>query len=163
MPYLAEPELVVLAGELEVAADEDEDAARERRRGLAVDGGDGVPALAEGQLRQLPADLLGARDGVALEGEHGGVGGVERRERAAVGVERAVVVVHECPRHRVAVAPRSAAAACWLPVHCYHRRGADAGCARAADAHGDCERAREPRDGICRRAAAALPLMWRGN
>jgi len=103
MAYLAEPQLVLLAGELEVPADEHQDAAGEGRRGLAVDGADGVPALLEGQLRQLPADLLGACDGVALEGEHGGLA-VERGQRGAVGVERAVVVFHEGPRHDVAVA-----------------------------------------------------------
>lgn len=116
--YLAEPELVLLAGELEVAADEDKDASRKRRRRLAVHGADGVPALLEGQLRQLRGDLLGAGDAAALDGEHGG-GSVER---GAVGVERLVVVLHEGPGHRVAVARTSAVAP--LPVHimCTHTR-----------------------------------------
>lgn len=124
--YLAEPELVLLAGELEVATDEDEDASREGRRGLAVDGTDGVPALLEGQPQQLPADLLGAGHHVSLEGEHGRLA-VERGERGAVGVERLVVVLHEGPGHHVAlIAPAAAAAAAGavaaallpMPVHC---------------------------------------------
>lgn len=117
--YLAEPKLVLLAGELEVAADEHEDAAGEGRRGLAVDGADGVPALLEGQLGQLQADLPGAGHAVALEGQDGGAA-VERGERAAVGIERLVVVLHEGPAHHVALAPRSpvgAAPLLPLPVH----------------------------------------------
>ena len=114
MAYLTEPQLVLLAGELEVAADEHQDGAGEGRRGLAVDCADGVPALLEGQLRQLPADLLGASDGVALEGEHGGLA-VQRGQCGAVEVERAVVVIHEGPRHDVTPAPARVGVA--LAIH----------------------------------------------
>lgn len=97
--YLAEPELVLLSGELEVTSYKDEDAADERRR-LAVDGGDGVVALLERQLRELPTDLVGAQDLLPLEGEHGGLV-VEACERGTVGVEEVVVVIHKGLGHHL--------------------------------------------------------------
>lgn len=150
MAYLTEPQLVLLAGELEVAADEHQDASGEGRRGLAVDCADGVPALLEGQLRQLPADLLGPCDGVALEGEHGGLA----VERGAVEVERAVVVIHEGPRHDVALALASVAVALavhFLPASVGAELLMPGGGALVLGAGGHLARA-----GICRRAAAVL-------
>lgn len=153
MAYLTEPQLVLLAGELEVAADENQDASGEGRRGLAVDCADGVPALLEGQLRQLPADLLGPCDGVALEGEHGGLA-VERGQRGAVEVERAVVVIHEGPRHDVALALASVAVALavhFLPASVGAELLMPGGGALVLGPGGHLARA-----GICRRAAAVL-------
>jgi len=59
---------VLLAGELEVAGDKDEHAAG--AGGLAIDGGDGVLALLEGEAVELGGDVLGALNLLTLEGQH---------------------------------------------------------------------------------------------
>ena len=99
MGYLAELEGVLLAGELEVAADEDEHAAG-GRGGLAVDGGDGVVALVEGEGGELGDDVLGALDLLALEGEHRPLL-VQVHQPPPVVVEGRVVVLHERLRQRI--------------------------------------------------------------
>lgn len=55
--YLTELEGMLLASKLEIAADEDEHAAS-GAGGLAVDGGDGVLALLEGEAGELGHDVL---------------------------------------------------------------------------------------------------------
>lgn len=92
---------MLLAGELEVAADEDEHAAG-GAGGLAVDGGDGVLALLEGEGRELSDDARGTLDLLAFEGEHRGLL-VEIGEAGPVGIEGGVVVLHERLRHRVRI------------------------------------------------------------
>ena len=67
---LAELESVLFAGELEVAADEDEHAAG-GARGLAINGGDAVLALLEREAGELSDDVLRALDLLAFEGQHG--------------------------------------------------------------------------------------------
>ena len=99
MGYLAELEGVLLAGELEVAADEDEHAAG-GGGGLAVDGGDGVVALVEGEGGELGDDVLGALDLLALEGEHRPLL-VQINQPPPVVVEGRVVVLHERLRQRI--------------------------------------------------------------
>ena len=98
---LAELEGVLLTGELEVAADEDEHAAGDAG-GLAVDGGDAVLALLEGEGGELGDDVLCALDLLALEGQHGALL-VEIRQPCAVRVEGRVVVLHESLRQRVRI------------------------------------------------------------
>lgn len=90
---------MLLSGELEISADKHEHAAEDRRR-LAVDGRDGVLALLEWQLCELPADPLHAYDLLSLEGQHRAAV-VEAGEGGAVGVEEVVVVVHECLGHHL--------------------------------------------------------------
>lgn len=90
---------MLLAGELKVARDEDEHAAR-GARGLAIDGGDGVLALLEGKRSELGNDVLRTLDLLAFEGQHGFVL-VKRPQISTVRVERRVVVLHECLRHRI--------------------------------------------------------------
>lgn len=90
MEDLGELDGVLGAVDVEVAADEAEDA--------VVDGGLGVEALddvldvAEGA--ELVEDVGDALELLALEAEHG-VLGVELLEVGAVGVEHTVVVLHE--------------------------------------------------------------------
>lgn len=67
--YLAELEGVLFAGELEVAADEDEHTAG-RSGGLAIDGGYAVLALLEGEASELRDNVLRPLDLQALEGQH---------------------------------------------------------------------------------------------
>lgn len=55
--YLTELEGMLLTSKLEIAADEDEHAAS-GAGGLAVDGGDGVLALLEGEAGELGHDVL---------------------------------------------------------------------------------------------------------
>lgn len=94
MEHLAELESVLLAGELEVAADEDEHAGVDAG-GLAVDGGDGVVALLEREGSEFGDDVGGALDLLALEGEHGTIL-IQTHQACSVGVEGAVVVLYEC-------------------------------------------------------------------
>lgn len=101
MEHLGELEGVLAGAGGDGAGDEDEDAAL-GPRGLAVDGVDLVVALLEGEGAELAGDGGGAEELVALEGEHGAVL-VQPHQRAAVGVERLVVVLHERLRHRVGV------------------------------------------------------------
>lgn len=68
MEHLAELEGVLLTGELEVAGDKDEHAAG--AGGLAIDGGDRVLALLEGEAVELGGDVLGALNLLTLEGQH---------------------------------------------------------------------------------------------
>lgn len=89
----------MFAGELEIAADEDEHAGVDAG-GLAIDGGDGVLALLERERGEFGDDVLGTLDLLTLEREHGPFL-VEIRESGAVGVEGGVVVLHECLRQRV--------------------------------------------------------------
>ena len=93
MQYLAELESVLLSGELERSADEDEDTAG-GARGLAVDGRDVVEALLERQARQLLDDRLRSLDLGAFEGQHRVVL-VQIAEGSSVRVEGAVVVLDE--------------------------------------------------------------------
>lgn len=58
---------MLFASELEVTADKDEHAAG-RTRGLAIDGGDAVLALLEGEADELGDDALGALGLQALKG-----------------------------------------------------------------------------------------------
>jgi len=67
MEHLAEFESVLLARELEVAANEDEHAAGGARR-LAIDGGDAVLALLEREASELGYDILGALYFLTFEG-----------------------------------------------------------------------------------------------
>lgn len=90
---------MLLAGELEVTGDEDEHAAG-GTGGLAIDGGDGVLALLEGEAGKLGNDVLRTLDLLALEGQHGRIL-VKIRQTRSVSIERRVVVLHECLRHRV--------------------------------------------------------------
>jgi len=76
---------VLFAGELKVAADEDEHAAVDTGR-LAVDGGDGVVALLEREGSELGDDVGSALDLLAFKGEHGSIL-VEIGQAWAVGVE----------------------------------------------------------------------------
>lgn len=105
--YLGEPEGRVLGGGADGAGDKDEHA---WPRDLAVDGGDAVLTLLEGERGELLGDASSAEDLVVLEGEHG-VLLVERPQRRAVGVERRVVVLDERLRHRVRVHGHRRAAA----------------------------------------------------
>ena len=98
---LTELESVLFAGELEVATDEDEHAAG-GSGGLAVDGGDGVLALLEGEAGEFGGDVLGALERLTLESEHRAVL-VEVGEASAVGVERRVVVLHKRFRYGVRI------------------------------------------------------------
>lgn len=99
MEHLAELEGVLLAGELEITADEDEHAVVDAG-GLAVNGGDGVEALLEGKGGELGDDVGGALDLLTLEGQHGTFL-VEIRQSGTVAVEGAVVVLHKCLCQRV--------------------------------------------------------------
>ena len=90
---------MLFAGELEVAANEDEHAAVDAG-GLTVDGGDGVLALLEGEAGELGNDVLGSLDLLPLERQHRSLL-VQARQPRPVAVERAVVVLHECLRQRV--------------------------------------------------------------
>lgn len=92
---------MLLAAELEGAADEDENAAG-RAGWLAVDGGDGVGALLEGEGGELGGNGGRPLDLGALEGEHGAVL-VKPAERRPVAVERLVVVVHKRLRYPVLI------------------------------------------------------------
>ena len=96
---LTELESVLFAGELEVAADEDEHAAGGAGR-LAIDGGDGVLTLLEGEAGELGGDVLGALERLTLESKHRAAL-VEVGEASAVSVERRVVVLHERFRYGV--------------------------------------------------------------
>ena len=107
MEHLAELEGVLLAGELEVAADEDKHAVG-GGGGLAVNGGDGVKALVERERGELGDDVLGALDLLAFEGEHGAVL-VEVHQSGAVVVERRVVVFNERLCQRISIH------SCFLP------------------------------------------------
>ena len=98
---LTELESVLFAGELEVAADEYDHAAG-GAGGLAVDGGDGVLALLEGEAGELGGDVLGALERLTLESQHRTVL-VEVGKASAVGVERRVVVLHERFRYGVRI------------------------------------------------------------
>ena len=97
--YLAKLKGVLFAGELEVAADEDEHGGVDSG-GLGIDGGDGVLALLEGKGGEFGDDVVGALDLLTLEREHGTFL-VEIGEIVAVGVEGGVVVLHECLCQRV--------------------------------------------------------------
>jgi len=68
--YLAKLKGVLFAGELEVAADEDEHGGVDSG-GLGIDGGDGVLALLEGKGSEFGEDVGGAQDLLSLEREHG--------------------------------------------------------------------------------------------
>lgn len=59
MEHLTKLESVLLASELEIAGDEDEHAAAGSGR-LAIDGGNGMLALLEGEGREFGDDALGA-------------------------------------------------------------------------------------------------------
>lgn len=87
MWYLAELKGVLFAGELEVAADEDEHAGV-----MAIDGGDGVMALMEGEGGELGDNVLWTLNLLTFEGEHGTFL-VETCKTATVGVEGCVVVL----------------------------------------------------------------------
>lgn len=84
----------MFAGELEVAADEDEHAAAGTGR-LAVDGGDGVVALLKREGSELGDDVGSALDLLAFKSEHGSIL-VETGQALAIVVEGAVVVFYEC-------------------------------------------------------------------
>ena len=96
---LAELEGVLLTGELEITGYEDDHAAS-GTRGLAIDGGDGVLALLEGEAGELGDDALAALGILSFEGQH-------RRFLVQIGqprpirIEGRVVVLHERLRHRV--------------------------------------------------------------
>lgn len=85
---------MLFASELEVTTDEDEHAAN-GARGLAIDGGDTVLALLEGEGCELGDNVLGALGLLALEGQHRLVL-VEAHQPRTVRIERRVVVLHEC-------------------------------------------------------------------
>lgn len=97
--YLAELEGVLFAGELEVAADEDDHAAC-RAGGLAIYGGDAVLALLEGEASELRDDVLRPLDLLALEGQHRLVL-VQAAQARSIRIERRVVVLYECSRQLV--------------------------------------------------------------
>ena len=98
---LAELEGVLLAGELEVAGDENEHTGGGTRR-LAVDGGDVVLALLERERCELGDDVLDSKDLLTFEGEHGSFL-VETGEADTVVVEGRVVVLDEGLSHRIGI------------------------------------------------------------
>lgn len=92
---------MLLAGELEVAGDENEHTGGGTRR-LTVDGGDVVLALLERERGELGDDVLRALDLLTLEGQHGSFL-VETGEADAVVVEGRVVVLDEGLRHGIGI------------------------------------------------------------
>lgn len=70
MEHLTKFEAVLFAGELEIAADEDEHAAC-GSRGLTVDGGDAVLALLEGKAGELSNNVLGTLNLLTFKAQHG--------------------------------------------------------------------------------------------
>lgn len=80
---------------MEIATDEDEHAAG-RAGGLAINSGDGVLALLEGQAAELGHDVLRSLDLLTLEGQHGPFL-VQGRQSRSIRIERRVVVLHERP------------------------------------------------------------------
>jgi len=93
MEHLAELESVLFASELKIPGDKDEHAAGGTRR-LAIDGGDVVLALLEGEAGELSDDVLRALDLLAFKGQHGSFL-VERNQPCAIRIEGGVVVLHE--------------------------------------------------------------------
>jgi len=93
MKHLAELKEVVLAGDLDGAADEDEHAAA-GAGGLAVGGADVVEALLELEARQLLDDRLRPLKLLPLERQHRRVL-VQVHQRRPVRVEGGVVVLDE--------------------------------------------------------------------
>lgn len=98
---LAELERVLLAGELQIAGNEDEHAAG-GARGLAIDGANLMLALLERQTRELGYDVGRSHDFLALKGQHRAVL-VEVGEAGPIRIEGGVVVLNECLRHRVRI------------------------------------------------------------
>lgn len=92
---------MLLSGKLKIAADEDEHAAVGAGR-LAIDGGNGVLALLEGEASELGDDILRALDLLTFKRQHGIVL-VEIRKTGSIGVEGGVVMFNECLRHRVGI------------------------------------------------------------
>lgn len=88
---------MLLAGELEIAADEDKHAAGGARR-LAIDGGDAVLALLEGETGELSDDVLGALDLLSFEGKHRRFL-IEVGQSRSISIESGVVVLHKCLRY----------------------------------------------------------------
>lgn len=93
----------MFAGELEVAANEDEHAAG-GARGLAIDGGDGVLALLEREAGEFGYDVLGAHYFLTFEGKHGCLL-VKVCQSRSIRIESRVVVLHESLRHRIWIHP----------------------------------------------------------
>lgn len=94
MEHLAKSQEVFLAGQLEVTADEDDNAPCGGGGRLRINGGDGVAALIEWKLVKLGRDVVDSQNLVSLEGEHGG-GLVERTEGSSIVVEEMVVVIYK--------------------------------------------------------------------
>lgn len=97
--YLTKLKGVRFSDELEIAADKDEHTAG-GARGLAINGGDLMLALLEGQAGELCNDVLGALDLLPLESQHGSVL-VKVRKPGPIRIEGRVVVLHECLGQRV--------------------------------------------------------------
>lgn len=97
--YLTELERVLLPDELEISGDENKHPAGGARR-LTIDGTDLVLALLKRQAGELGHDILGTHGFLALESEHRAVL-VQVREPGPIGIERRIVVLHECLRHCV--------------------------------------------------------------
>lgn len=84
---------MLLSRELQIPAHKHNPTAGQSR-GLAVDSGDVVLALLEGEAVELVADALSSLDLLSLERQHGSLL-VQIDERQAVGVEGGVVVLHK--------------------------------------------------------------------
>lgn len=85
MEHLAELEGVLPAVDHEKTGDKDKHATG-RTRGLAIDGGDAVLALLEGQTSQFGKDVGGALKLLAFECQHGLVL-IQVTQPAPIGVE----------------------------------------------------------------------------
>ena len=97
--YLTELEGMLFAGNLKISTDEDEHATR-GARGLAIDGGDVVLALLEGEGGELSDDVGWALDLLPLEGQHRTFL-VQIRQSRSVRIESRVVVLDKRLRHFV--------------------------------------------------------------
>jgi len=93
MEHLAKLQQMLLSRELQIPAHKHNPTAG-RPRGLAVDSGDVVLALLEGEAVELVANALSSLDLLSLERQHGSLL-VQIDERRAVSVEGVVVVLHK--------------------------------------------------------------------
>ena len=112
--YLTELEDMLFTRKLEIAADKDKHATS-GAGGLAVDGGDVVLALLEGEGGELGDDVLWALDLLALESQHGTLL-VKIGQRGSIRIERGVVVLHESLWHFVWVHYRSLSHLCFAAL-----------------------------------------------
>lgn len=98
MEHLTKPQLMLLPGQCQAAADENHDTSA-GGGGLRVDGADMVLALIEGQLHELLGDGMCSQNLLPFECQHRGRL-VERRESGSICVKELVVVIHKRSPHQ---------------------------------------------------------------